>query len=83
MVSFFHSHTGEFLKGVDSIGGAVILDGWHVPTVSQPPCSGLFFSERRGRLTAAIAWRNGAIPDHEVDLLEASLRRDLLDNGEP
>ena len=83
MVSFFHSHTGEFLKGVDSIGGALIRDGWHVPTVSQPPGSGLFFSERRGRLTATIAWRNGAILDHEVDLLEASLRRDLLDKEEP
>lgn len=78
IASFFHSHTGEFLKGVDTVCGAVVRDGWHVPTVSQPPGTGLFFSERRGRLTATIAWREGCLDASEVDLLEGALRTDLL-----
>ncbi len=78
LASFFHSHTGEFLKAVDHIGGAVIRDGWHVPAVSQPPGSGVFFSERKGALTATIAWRDGVYSPAEVDVLEASLRSDLL-----
>ncbi len=81
IASFFHSHTGEFLKGVDSICGARILDGWHVPTVSQPPGTGVFFSERKGRLSATIAWREGSLGELEVDVLEGSLRRDLLGEG--
>ncbi len=81
IASFFHSHTGEFLKGVDGICGARIADGWHVPTVSQPPGTGIFFSERRGRLTATIAWREGCVSESEVDVLEGSLRRDLLGEG--
>jgi len=78
IVSFFQSHTGDFLPGVREICGAPITNGWHIPSVSQPPGSGIFFSEREGRLSATISWREGSLKLDEVDAMESSLRSDLL-----
>ena len=78
IVSFFQSHTGDFLPGVREICGAPITNGWHIPSVSQPPGSGIFFSEREGRLSATISWRDGSLKLDEVDAMESSLRSDLL-----
>ena len=78
IVSFFQSHTGDFLPGVRDICGASIEDGWHIPSVSQPPGSGIFFSEREGRLAATLSWRHGALGAGEIETMESSLRRDLL-----
>ena len=78
IVSFFQSHTGDFLPGLSDICGAHITDGWHIPSVSQPPGSGIFFSERGGRLSATISWREKSLTAAEVDTMESSLRRDLL-----
>jgi hypothetical protein len=78
IVSFFQSHTGDFLPGVREICGAPITNGWHIPSVSQPPGSGIFFSEREGRLSATISWRQGSLKLEEVDAMESSLRSDLL-----
>jgi hypothetical protein len=78
IVSFFQSHTGDFLPGVSEICGAPITNGWHIPSVSQPPGSGIFFSEREGRLSATISCREGSLKLDEVDAMEASLRSDLL-----
>ena len=78
IVSFFQSHTGDFLPGLSDICGAHITDGWHIPSVSQPPGSGIFFSEREGRLAATISWREKSLTAAEVDTMECSLRSDLL-----
>ena len=78
IVSFFQSHTGDFLPGVREICGAPILNGWHIPSVSQPPGSGIFFSEREGRLSVTISWRQGSLELDEVEAMESSLRSDLL-----
>lgn len=78
IVSFFQSHTGDFLPGVREICGAPITNGWHIPSVSQPPGSGIFFSDREGRLSATISWRQGSLKLDEVDAMESSLRSDLL-----
>lgn len=78
IVSFFQSHTGDFLPGVREICGAPITNGWHIPSVSQPPGSGIFFSDREGRLSATISWRQGSLQLDEVDAMESSLRSDLL-----
>jgi hypothetical protein len=77
LTSFFQSHTGEFMAETASFCGAEIRNGWHIPTVSQPPGTGVFFNDHKGRLTATIAWREGAIDETEVDLMVESLRRDL------
>lgn len=82
IVSFFQSHTGEFLPNVRAICGATIVNGWHIPSVAQPPGSGIFFSEREGCLTATISWRQGALDANEVEIMASSLRHDLLGGNE-
>lgn len=78
LTSFFFSHTGEFLPERRTFCGARIEHGWHIPTVSQPPGSGIFFGQRDGRLTATVSWRDGVIDDGELTEMRAQLRRDLL-----
>ena len=78
LASFHHSHTGEFLPRVTEFCGARLVDGWHVPSVPQPPGSGIFFSECRGRLSATISWRENSASEGEIDTMEKSLRADLL-----
>jgi hypothetical protein len=78
IVSFFQSHTGDFLPDVRDICGASLEDGWHIPSVSQPPGSGIFFSEREGRLAATLSWRDGVLEKGEIDTMESKLRCDLL-----
>ncbi len=78
LTSFFFSHTGELLPECRTFCGAPIEHGWHVPSVCQPPGTGVFFSQRDARLTAVISWREGALRDGELETLRAQLRADLL-----
>jgi hypothetical protein len=78
LTSFFQSHTGEFLEGVEEFCAAPIRNGWHIPTVSQPPGSGVFFNDHKGRLTATLAWREGSLSEGEVAAMVGSLRSDLV-----
>lgn len=78
ITSFFYSHTGQFLPECADFAGAKTNDGWHIPSVSAPPGTGIFFSERGGRLTATIAWREGAASEEEIALMRTTLREDLL-----
>ncbi len=80
LTSFFFSHTGKFLPECNSLAGAPLLQGWHVPAVCAPPGTGLFFSERDGSLTVSFSWRDGVITEQEVELMRATLRQDLLGN---
>jgi len=82
IVSFFQSHTGEFLPNVREICGGTVANGWHIPSVAQPPGSGIFFSERAGCLTATLSWREGVLDRNEVEIMETSLRTDLLGPAE-
>jgi hypothetical protein len=78
LTSFFQSHTGEFMSGTKTFCGGAIQNGWHIPSVSQPPGTGIFFNDHRGRLTATISWRDGSLNPEEIDLMTESLRADLL-----
>jgi hypothetical protein len=78
LTSFFFSHTGEFLPECRTFCGAPIAHGWHVPSVCQPPGTGVFFSQRDARLIAVISWREGALRAGELDLMRTRLRADLL-----
>jgi hypothetical protein len=78
IASFYHAHTGEFLSGVSDFCGGSVLDGWHIPSVPQPPGTGLFFSERAGRLTASLCWREGVLSSEEQRRMLGRLRADLL-----
>ena len=54
------------------------MDGWHIPSVYQPPGTGVFFSERDGRLTCSVCWRQGVITEAELESFVSHLREDLL-----
>jgi hypothetical protein len=81
ITSFYYAHTGNFMPGVKTFCGASIQDGWHVPSVFQPPGTGLFFSERSGRLTASLCWRTGVLSGDEVQQMLGVVRTDLLGGG--
>lgn len=78
LTSFFHSHTGQFMPETPAFCGAQIDDGWHIPTVSQPPGTGVFFSERNQRLTATISYRDGVLSVEELNRMRSHLIQDLL-----
>lgn len=78
IVSFYHAHTGNFLPGLNDLAGGRIHDGWHIPSVPQPPGTGLFFSERDGRLTAVVCWREGVWSDEERKIFKNLVKSDLL-----
>lgn len=75
--SLFHSHTGEFVPGVERIFGSRIVNGYHVPSVSSPPGIGIFFSEHQGLLTLTISWKDGCMSPLELDLMKQTLSEDL------
>lgn len=78
LTSFFFSHTGEFLPECAEFCGAPVEHGWHIPTVSQPPGTGIFFGQRGGKMTATFSWREGVLREGELELLHRSIREDLL-----
>jgi len=75
--SLFHSHTGEFLPGAESVFGSRILNGYHVPSVSSPPGIGIFFSEHAGLMTLTISWKEGCLSSLELELMKQILSEDL------
>ena len=75
--SLFHSHTGAFLPGADSMFGCRITNGYHVPSVCAPPGIGIFFSEHDGQLTMTLSWKEGCLTSPELELLKETLSQDL------
>lgn len=81
--TLFHSHTGRFATGTPTLLGCDIVNGFHVPTVSDPPGLGIFFSERSDRLTCTLSWRDATLSPEELTLLKHSIRADLLGSPTP
>lgn len=76
--SFFHSFTGNFTVEPENFCDAKVLNAYHIPSVSAPPGSGLFFGVFHNQLTATCAWREGSVLDSEVERMMVQLREDLL-----
>ena len=83
ITSFFHSATGPFAVELDECCGTRIIDAYHIPSVSAPPGSGLFFGESHGRLIATFTWREGAATEAEANLVLETVTRDLLGAPSP
>lgn len=83
ITSFFHSATGPFAVELDEFCGTRVIDAYHIPSVSAPPGSGLFFGEFHGRLNATFTWREGASNEAEAELVMETMTRDLLGNQSP
>jgi len=81
--SFFESHTGPFAPELTHFAGEPILNAWHLPCVSAPPGSGIFFGEHAGRLNITLSWRDGCLSDEERRVMTASLIEDLLGESRP
>ncbi len=77
ITSFFHSSTGAFAPIDSHLCGSRITDAYHVPSVSAPPGSGIFFGESHGQLTVTFSWRDGAVTEAEADLILAQVKKDL------
>lgn len=75
--SLFHSHTGTFAPGLETLFGSRMLNGYHVPSVCSPPGIGIFFSEFSGQLTMTVSWKEGCLSSPELDLLQRTLSEDL------
>jgi hypothetical protein len=83
ITSFFHSFTGEFSADLSNVFGASVTNAYHIPSVSAPPGSGLFFGMFHGQLNAIFSWREGAVTREEADVVIARLREDLLWEAPP
>lgn len=81
LVSLFHSWTGTFAQGLDHAFGGKVLNGFHIPGVSAPPGSGLFFSDCHGRNSVVLSWVDSCLSSDEVQIMRKQWRHDLL--GEP
>lgn len=79
--SFYHSHTGFFAPEISTFAGGRISNAFHLPCLSAPPGTGIFFSERDGRVSIAISWREGCLTEEERRLMVAQTLEDVL--GEP
>jgi len=77
ITSFFHSATGTFAANLCELSGVKVLNAYHVPSVSAPPGSGLFFGESHGRITATFSWREGSVTEQEADLVMQRMSADL------
>lgn len=78
ITSFFHSHTGEFAPELASLGEARVLNGYHLPAVSTPPGTGVFFCEKNGQLNVTISRRRGVMSGEESRMMMGQLMEDLL-----
>jgi len=78
ITSFFHSATGTFAANLREFSGVKVMNAYHVPSVSAPPGSGLFFGESHGRISAIFSWREGSVTEHEADLVMQRMRSDLM-----
>jgi hypothetical protein len=75
--SLFHSHIGNLAAHTETLFTRPILNAWHVPSVSTPPGIGVFFSERKARLTCTLSWREGSLNTTELVTLRQQLLADL------
>jgi hypothetical protein len=75
--TLFHSHSGTFAPGLETLFGSRVLNGHHVPSVCSPPGIGIFFSEHDGQLSLTLSWRDGCLSPLELELLQSTLAEDL------
>ena len=79
--SLFFSDTGESFCGRTSFLGAPIVGIAHLPPVPVPPGVAVVCSTFQGRLGIVLSWVEGCLAADEVDLVERTLRSELLADG--
>ena len=74
----FSSHTGSFAPEMETVAGAALINAYHLPCLSTPPGTGIFFGDHGERLNVTLTWRDGALTDEERALMVTQLHDDLL-----
>jgi hypothetical protein len=77
LCSFFFAWTGEFCPGLERFYGAVVEDGFGVPSVPASPGSGLVLATHGGRFGYTHVRQRDAWQPDEVAVFHAQLARDL------
>jgi hypothetical protein len=83
LVSLFHSWTGTVAPGLDYAFGGRILNGFHIPGVTAPPGSGLFFSDCQGLYSVVLSWVDSCLSAQEVEIMRRQWRHDLIGEAPP
>jgi hypothetical protein len=83
LVSLFHSWTGTVAQGLDHAFGGRIINGFHIPGVTAPPGSGLFFSDCQGLYSVVLSWVDTCLSAREIEIMRKQWRYDLLGEEAP
>jgi acyl carrier protein len=75
--SFYHSNTGLFAPELTHFGGAKVTNAYHVPSFSDPPGTGVFTSEKNGRIVLTLCWREGTLSEAERAIFIRQLLADM------
>ncbi len=78
IATFFFSFPGDTCPDLEKFLGVPVSKAIHLPPVSMPPGLSIIFNEHRGRLSAVLSFVEGCIDPKELDLLEGSIRKELL-----
>lgn len=79
IASFFYSFPGDTCQGLDSFLDVPVLEVLHLPPVSVPPGLSIIFNKYRGMLSVVLSFVEGWFDPDELDLLECSIRKELLE----
>lgn len=83
IASFFFSFPGDTCHDLDRFLDVPVLEVLHLPPVSAPPGLSIIFNKYRGMLSVVLSFVEGWFDPDELDLLECSIRKELLDTYAP
>ena len=78
IASFFFSFPGDTCHDLDSFLDVPVLEVLHLPPVSVPPGLSVIFNKYRGILSVVLSFAEGWFENDELDLIESSIRKELL-----
>ncbi len=78
IASFFFSYPGDTCSELDHFLGVPVSDVLHLPPISVPPGLSIIYNKYRGMLSVVLSFAEGWFNPDELDLLEMSIRKELL-----
>lgn len=81
MASLFFSDIGENFPCMERFLGCEVLRIAHLPPVTAPPGVAVIAGRFRQRLYLVVSWVEGGLSIREQEIMEQSIREDLLTGG--
>ncbi|HAS17203.1 MAG: hypothetical protein A2Y48_08005 [Nitrospirae bacterium RIFCSPLOW2_12_42_9] len=78
IASLFFSFPGETCPDLDNFLNIPVLEALHLPPVSVPPGLSIIFNRYRGGISIVLSFVEGCLDPEELDLLEVSIRKELM-----